>query len=407
MNLYYKNKELAEKYGVSRQAVSKWVESVKKGKLHLDMIDVNGQSYICNTPKNNLQIEGMVQERKKYMNSRSLKTISPKPEFYELFMDEQIADIITQIRVHHEIPRQYNYFDAGAQYWDAYASRLFYDTETHNPYNETEHLLQLSMSYLDKLLSPYSQINIIDIGPGNALPSKSLVEHLIKQNKMGRYHAIDISPEMLALAARNIKEWFGNTVKIETDLRDVNYERFSDLLMSSSSDDGSVNVVLFLGGTLHNLRSTDEALRTIYHSMSSPDILICPLKLDNKATRNNFHFMHNVETQQLPVQHKFLVDLLNIDPSLYDVEMGFNEKIRARYLQLRLKVAIDLKLQLKDATHIIELDKDDTLLVWRYWHQTALEMMNMFERNGFALLQTNQTAAHDWMLTICDIKPEH
>lgn len=407
MHQYYKNKELAEKYGVSRQAVSKWVESVRNGKLSLDMIDVNGQSYICNTPKNNVLIEEMVQKRKKYMNSRSLKTITPKPEFYNLFMHEQIADIITHIRVHHEIPRQYNYIDEGAEHWDKYATQLFNDTQAHNPLRDSEHLLQLNMPYLDELLSEYSKVNIVDIGPGNALPAKSLLAHLLKQKKLGRYVAIDISPEMLALAQRNVEKWFDGAVEVTTDLRDVNYERFSDLLMSASSDDGSVNVVLFFGCTLHNLRSIDEALRTIYHSMTSPDILICPLKLDSEATRHNFHFVDAAKEQPLPVQYKFLVDLLNIDPSLYTVEMGFDEKIKARYLQLRLKVAINLKLQLKEATHTISLNKDDTLLVWRYWHKTALEIVNQFEHNGFAILQTSQTADHDCMLAICDVKTEH
>lgn len=407
MQQFYKNNELAKKYGVSRQSVSKWVESVRKGKLELDMIDVDGQSYISNTPKNNARIQAMVRERKKYMNTRSLRVVSPKPEFYELFMPEQIADMITQIRVHHEIPRQYNYVDRGAAYWDAHAMELFNDKESHSAIVLTETLLHLNMAYLDELLAKYSRVNVVDIGPGNALPAKSLLAHLLGQGKLGRYTAIDISAEMLAIAQANIEQWFGGKVEFVGDLRDINYERFADLLMDSSSEGDSINVVLFFGCTLHNMRSIDEVLRTIYHSMSPPDILICPLKLDTLATRNSFYFVDSAKEQPLAVHHKFLVDLLGITPDLYDVEMGFDKDIKARYLRLRLKVAVTLKLKLNEATHTINLNKDDTLLVWRYWHKTALEVIGQFERNGFGILQTSQTADHDCMLTICDIKTEH
>lgn len=406
MQSYYTNNELAKLYGVSRQSVSKWGESVRKGKLNLDMIDVEGQSYIRNTPKNNSRIEAMVRERKKFLNTRSLKVVSPTTDFYKLYTPEQITDIIANIRVHHEIPRQYSYIDEGASYWDSYATQLFNDKEAHNPSRSTEQLMLLNRAYLDGLLDKYKKVNIVDIGPGNGQPVKSLMSHLLDNGVLGSYTAIDISPEMLELAHKNIKRWFGDKVDFVADLRDVNYERFRDLLMTDSPDERTVNLVLFFGGTLHNLRSIDEALRTIYHSMAPPDILICPLKLDTVATRQNFHFIDGSKMQPLPQQYKLLVDLLGIEPELYDVEMGFDEAIKARYLQLRLKVALTVNFQLNGKIHKISLNKDDTLLVWRYWHQTALEIVTQFEHNGFGILQTSQTEDHDCMLTICDIKPE-
>ncbi|HEU5187556.1 MAG TPA: L-histidine N(alpha)-methyltransferase [Candidatus Saccharimonadales bacterium] len=405
MQRYYKNSELAKIYGVSRQSVSKWIESVRNGKLHLEMIAVNGQSYICNTPKNNKAIEAMVHERKKYFNTRSLKTVTPKDAFYKLYMPEQIADIISSIRIHKEIPRQYNYFDEGAQYWDKYSTQLFNDVEGANPIHSTEILLQTSFDYLDKLLSKHTRVNIVDIGPGNALPVKSLLSHLLKKGIFGRYTAIDISPDMLEIARRNIKKWFGSRVDFEADLRDINFERFTDL-MGSSPDDGSVNLVIFFGGTLHNLRSPNEVLRTIYNSMAPPDLLICPLKLDTEATRQHFHFVDGATIQPLPPQYKFLVDMLGIDPSFYEVEMGFDEKIKARYLQIKLKFALSIRFQFNGVERVVSLNKDDRLLVWRYWHQSAMEIYSQFERNGFGVLQSTQTEQHDCVLTICDIKTE-
>ena len=405
-NSYYKSKDLKEIYGVSRQTVSKWVESVKNGKLNLEMIDENGQSYIRNTPANNVIIAELVKSRQKFKNSKSLRTISPTEDFYKLYSPEQITDIIVNLRVHHEIPRQYNYIDEGAAYWDKYSTKLFNDSDANNPLHSTEELMQLNQAYLDELLSQYKKVNVVDIGPGNALPVKSLLSHLIDQDKLGRYTAIDISPEMLEIAHQNIKRWFSDKVDFVAELKDVNFERFTDLLMTDSPDEGSVNLVLFFGGTLHNLRSIDEALRTIYHSMTPPDIFICPLKLDTEDTRRNFHFNAGLEAQQLPPQHKFLVDLLGIEPDLYEVEIGFDEETRSRYLRLKLKVSLTINIELQRKNQSIHLNKNDTLLVWRYWHQTAQEIIEQFERNGFGVLQATQTKEHDCMLTICDVKPE-
>lgn len=406
MQSYYKSKELAELFGVTRQTVNNWVESVKNGKLTLDMFDDNGQTYIRNTPANHARIKALVETRKKFKNTKSLKTVTPSDEFYRLYTPEQITDIIANVRVHHEIPRQYNYIDEGASYWDEYSTKLFNDVDANNPLHSTEQLMYLNRAYLDELLSQYKKVNIVDIGPGNALPVKSLLGHLIDKSKLGRYTAIDISPEMLGIAHKNIKGWFGDKVEFVADLRDVNYERFTDLLMTDSPDEGTVNLVLFFGGTLHNLRSIDEALRTIYHSMAPPDIFICPLKLDTEDTRRNFHFNAGLKDQSLPRQHKFLVDLLGIEPDLYDVEIGFDEEVRQRYLRLKLKVSLTINIDLHGKTQSISLNKNDTLLVWRYWHQTAQEIIEQLERNGFGVLQTMQTKEHDCMLTICDIKPE-
>ncbi|HEX6258112.1 MAG TPA: L-histidine N(alpha)-methyltransferase, partial [Candidatus Saccharimonadales bacterium] len=337
----------------------------------------------------------------------SQKTVTPTKDFYRLYTPEQITDIIANLRVHHEIPRQYNYMDKGAVYWDEYSTKLFNDVDANNYLQSTEQFMLLSRPYLDARLGEYKKINVVDIGPGNALPVKSLLEHLLNQDRLGRYTAIDISPEMLGIAHRNIKQWFGNKVDFVADLRDVSFERFTDLLMIDSPDEGTVNLVLFFGVTLHNLRSIDEALRTIYHSMAPPDIFILPLKLDTEDTRRNFHFNTGSRGVTLPPQHKFLVDLLGIESALYDVEMDFDEELRQRYLRLRLKYSLTISIEHQGKTQRITFDKGDTLLVWRCWHQNAQEIIAQLEKNGFGVLQTMQTKEHDCMLTIADIKPEH
>src|SRR5882672_7673688 len=108
---YYKNTELATIYHVSEKSVRNWIESTQGGKLDLELHKENDRYYIANTTKNLDIIQDMVEERKKFTNGRAHKTVSPKPEFYKLYNEKQIIDIMTNIDTHREIPLQYGYFN--------------------------------------------------------------------------------------------------------------------------------------------------------------------------------------------------------------------------------------------------------------------------------------------------------
>ena len=121
---YYKNTEIAALFHVSEKAARNWVEATQQGKLNLELFEKDGRFFIANTSKNMQVMEDLVSERKKFKNTRSYKVITPKPEFYDLFSPEQIYEIITNLEIHREIPRQYSYFNGGAGHWDLYAQRL-------------------------------------------------------------------------------------------------------------------------------------------------------------------------------------------------------------------------------------------------------------------------------------------
>src|SRR5687767_11586436 len=122
--LYFKNTELAESHHVTLRTVLNWVQAAKEGKLDLDLHTEKNKSYVANTARNIATIEELVEKRRKYRNTKAVKVITPRPEFYELFNQEQIYDIVNNLEIHHEIPRQYNYFDGGADHWDKYVRRM-------------------------------------------------------------------------------------------------------------------------------------------------------------------------------------------------------------------------------------------------------------------------------------------
>ncbi|HEY5805811.1 MAG TPA: L-histidine N(alpha)-methyltransferase [Candidatus Saccharimonadales bacterium] len=406
--LYFKKAELAETYNVSEKTVTNWIREAKDGKLDLELHEEQGRAWIFNTTRNIELIEQLVEERKKFRNSRGFRAVSPKPKFYELYNQQQIFDITSSLDIDHEIPLEYAYFNGGADYWDKYAERLAVE-KVPNLLTSTIKQLHANQGYIDDQIARFKCVNVVDIGPGNALPVKELLHHLFDHGKLGRYIALDISPSVLKLAKRSIEDWFGARVSFEGYEADINYDRFTHLLAEEALGENAkdtVNVVLALGGTFNNLRSPDDAFKTIRNSMNRQDLLVYNLKLDSKRSRQYFDLGIRAESAPFDFHKKMVVDLLNIDESFYDVEMGYDDQRRARYMHIRLKVALAITFTLEKGDRVIEFNKNDTILVWRYWHQSAQEVVRQLERNEFDTLQISQTEDKDYLLTVSRVKSE-
>lgn len=403
---YFKNTELAQRFHVSKATVSGWVKKAKTGKLGLELHIEGGRTYIANTTKNATLIEELVESGRKNRNGRAFKVIRPRPEFYKLYSEPQVYDICASLERLHEIPREYNYFDGGADNWDRYAQRLLTE-DTPNNLNTTLKLLHQNRVYIDDLLAPYKRVNVIDVGVGNALPVRDVLGHLLEQGKLGRYIGIDVSAEMLEIARRNIKEWFDGRIEVEGYELDINREGFSTIIAGEAiTPDASetVNFVLLLGGTIQNLREPERALKVIRDSMGVRDYLIHSQKLDTATSRRFFDFSAEAHSAALAPNHRFIFDLLSIDESFYDVEMGFDESSCQRYIKVRLKVALALEFDFDEGQRVIELNKGETILLWRAWQHTSFDVAGLLDDADFYTLQASQTEDEEYLLTISKLK---
>jgi len=405
--LYFKNSELATRYKISLGTVRNWIESAQAGKTSLALFTHDDRVFIANTPENVVLIEQFVEERRKYRNSRAVKEITPSDEFYRLFSPEQIYDIIKSLEVYREIPRDYNYFDSGADSWLSYVDKLS-TQEVPNLLNQTIKMISNNQEYLDKLLVNYTKINVIDIGVGNAMPVKKLIAHLRKIGKMGRYIAADISPDMIDIARKNIDKWFDGEVVFEAVTLDIKKDRFSPIMYQEymeKESKGIANIILLLGGTLSNFDDPDGVLHVIRESMGVNDYFIHTQLLDTDKSRSNFgNNDAPVSSPILAQKYRLIFDLFNIDESYYEVEMGFDKEQNERYIQTRLKVALNIKFKNEAGERTVSLNKGDVILLWRHRHLKALDVVKMFDKNGFHLLQTQQTEDQEYILTVSKVK---
>jgi uncharacterized SAM-dependent methyltransferase len=402
---YFKNTELAKLYNVSEKSVRNWIEATRQGKLSLQLHEESGKWFVANTSKNTLLLEPLVEKGKKYRNGRGFKTISPTADFYNLYSTKQVLDIIANMDIHREIPYQYNYFDGGAEHWDRYSQRLV-DEKIPSTLTSTIQQADDSMRYIDDYLSEYDYVNIIDVGAGNCLPIKNLVEHLLDRKKIKRYIAIDASQDMLRIAERKFTSWFGEKVQFEGYIRDINYERFDDLIGAesfSTTGKRTANIIILFGDTIYNLRDTGQALKTINESMEKTDILIINSKLDSKKSRRYFDFASNSEKSTPDFRGKFMLDLLNIDGSLYSLEQFFDEQNMMRLARVRIEIALSLEFEMNGAKRVVDLNKGDRLLLWRVWHQNAVEKIEQLSEHNFDLLLASRSKDQEYLLTISKI----
>jgi len=411
MSDYFKNTELAKRYNISEATVRNWIKYSREGRVLLELVKQKDRWYVANNISNIPIIEELIRQNRKYRNSFSLRTIHPSPRFFEVFNEDQIYDIVRSLELHHEIPHKYSYFGEGARLWDRYIKQLFI-AGTSSVLTGTIELLSDNYSHIERHLAGFDKVNVIDIGVGNAIPVKDLLARLIRQDKLNRYVALDFSRDVLNIAKQNLQEEFGGGFRFEGYTLDIVHERFPKVSIEDyfRSEGKIINLVLFLGGTCTNLRAPSDAFRSISESLNAGDLFIYTGKLASKSALPEW-FEHefkrnNLEKPEIADQERVVFDLLGIQESFYDIEVGFDESLGLRYARTKLKVAIKIEFALKQGRRTLVFEKGDSILLWRAWRTTPDDLTGMLRKGGFYLLHSSQTQDHNYILTIAEVQKD-
>jgi uncharacterized SAM-dependent methyltransferase len=309
--------------------------------------------------------------------------VVPDRRFYEQFNTSQILDIVTSLDVHREIPYEYSYVDAGAEQWDRQARSLL-AAGPENPLTDVLELLATTRAQLDDLVGSEMMVNIVDLGVGNALPVRPLIARYAYQGQLDRYIGLDISPDMLRIAERNIRTWFGNRIRFEGYVRDLNLHLFNGLLLAPDR----TNLVTYFGGTITHFRRLEPSLQMIRQSLGHRDILLFALPVDpEKADRSTDFTISRPGTNEM-FPGRSLTDLLGLEPDQYELEEFFDAAERTRRLRIRLTTPVAIDFDLESEHRIVQLEPGEPILLRRTRHLDPTEAVDLLHDNGFAVLQT-------------------
>lgn len=407
MSDYFKASELVKRLKVSERTIYRWVEEAKQGDLNLVLLDRGEKKYIAKSDSNLTILDGLAKERIKYKNRKSLKQISPDENFYKVFTDNHIYDIIKNIEINKEVPLKYSYMNGGAQAWDKHAHYMW-SSKDESVIPKTKELTRFIIEYLISIISKYKKVNIIDIGPGNGLPVKSILSKLVEADKLNKYIALDISPDMLNILEKNITNWYNGKVNFEGIIGDITKDTFQSTAFRNIAYEGEdvsiINIVLYIGGTIEN-DSYSQQIRIINSSMSSNDLFVLEQGVDNGVRNLRFRFGEETQSQTSDLaQRKMVIDLLNIDESLYEVERFYSEKDKAKIINIRFKYDIVVNIDSGTLKRKISFFKGDSLTIWRYNCHTTIEVLEELDKNGFRLLSATTSMNKESGIFISEIK---
>jgi uncharacterized SAM-dependent methyltransferase len=327
-------------------------------------------------------------------------TVAPDPRFYEKFNTSQILDIIAGIDVRHEVPYEYSYIDTGAQQWDQHAHELL-AAGPGNPLTDVIELIRRTRDHLDRLVDPQLLVNIVDCGVGNGLPVRGLINRFAQRGQLDRYIGLDISPEMLRIAERNIKTWFGGRIRVEGYVRDLNLHLFNGLILGPDR----TNIVVFVGGTITHFRHPEPCLQVIRQSMGARDVLLFALELDDEKPDQNvdFSISRPGSTEVFPGRN--LVELLNLQPDQYELEQFFDSTECTRQTRIRLTVPVTLHFDLEGQHQFVDLDPGRPLLLRRTRLLDPTQAVDLLHDNGFAIAQTTLSDNQKHLLVLARTQP--
>lgn len=382
---YLKNSEVISTYGVSDKTVRNWIQAAKNNELELKLVQYNEKNYIADTAGNNRILTDLSENAIKYRNTRSRKTIEPSTEFFKIYNSIQIRDIIRCLDTYREIPSSYKYFKDGATYWNQYLNELYSSGST-NLLSNTDETLMASLGHILGHISNYDHVNLINLCVGNGNTTEGFVKQLSNTGKLKKIILIDISPDMLNIASANYKKWTKEKITVENEIRDLRYQRFNDLIMNDSYETDAaktINIILFVAGPIVNFINPDQVLHTIHESIGSNDLLVTTLKRDTQKTRNFFDFNIREDSKIASTHENYVLNLLNVEPSLYEPEQIYIDETHTRTSRAVLKYDIDLNFRLDKYKKTISFKRGDRITLWRSHHHSDQQIRDRFENTGF------------------------
>jgi uncharacterized SAM-dependent methyltransferase len=393
-----KNSQIAEEYKVFRGSVGKWVASAlnKENNLQLEMS--NEKWYIIDNPHNRSELLNLKERASKFRNKNSYQKVNPSPELYKIFGYSNLVEMITKMEEIKMIPIKFSYLNEGADIWNEFIRETF---KSENYLSKIGNkLLDESLPYLVESLRKYDVINIVDVGAGNGYNLKPLIEILLKNKFEVKYTGIDISPRMLEIISKNIKDWYPQ-MTVETEIGDMDYIVLREKLFSNKiANENSCNLILFLGYTIGNVYDSHRVFRNFYDSMSVDDYFMFDNGLDLEKLKTVFTTLENDNYNRVV---RWIPELLGITPEMFERVNKYDEKSKSRVRVLQLNIDLDIEFKLEAGTKIVSFKSGDEITVWNHFSHNLDNLISEIRGNNLGISFMARAADKSEVLMICEV----
>lgn len=243
-------------------------------------------------------------------------------------------------------------------------------------------MLDTSLPAILKRVEKGAKFNVIDIGVGDARPVKAFLAELLQKDLLHKYIAIDFSPEMLEIADKNIKNWFGGKIDMIKEVRDISQNSVDDILFyNSQNNDFEVqNLLLFVGSTIENQTDYYKTLSNLSESLvSQKDLLLLGETLDSKEAKTYFDLSADA-TKEIDNQETWILELLNLTSDLYTISKIYDDIDNSRKTQLILNCDLTINFQANNLSTFLYFSKGEKITVWKHKHHKLEEIIQAFKK---------------------------
>jgi len=318
----------------------------------------------------------------------------PSSEFYSVFSQEEVLEIIHAIETRWEIPLKYSYKGQGAKIWHDFYQK-FVSPKWYRKSSVEIDLLRDNFEYLDSNLQDCNQINVIDVGAGTSYPAKEFVDRLNQLNKINKYIALDISEGLLAVSKKNFTSWFPTIEYINQQI-DIENTCIPEFVSEKQA-----KIILHLGVTMGNHHNRNQVLKNLRNSMGKNDFLVFTNEIGSNSQWDGIArggCKYHAEEIYRSIKSK--LGIKSQDCQLvrkYDLE---RDSVVAN---MKFKHNYTINFNLKGINKSIEILEGKEITIWRHHKYEMPELIQELESAGLQLVHytTNKYSSH--IMAICKV----
>ena len=382
---YYRNIEIAKRFGIGSSTVKLWIDNSVAGKNNLEIKEIKQLTNdkivykLLSNPHNERELTKLFQEGRSRNQLSLKKTIKIDTSTLNIFTTKQVSELISSLEDKH-IPMKLTYMNGGAELWNEYVVNGR-KSGGYSATKRTEELLDTFITFLNQYNPENKKINFFDIGCGNFLPTRTFINYLNKKNLLSKYIAVDISHELLDIAEKEALQILNpnQIIKIQRDFEVENLRDYANPYREADT----MNVIALLGSTLGSYIDQRTILTHLRDTLVKDDLLIISNKLNSEIDKTKFSHILEKNEQLL-----WIPALLGIDTGEVQFNSYFDEKREARVIAMKLDKDYSFTFTYPDSTaeNKIYLYAHDHIILWHHKMTKIEDVAGQFQRAGLEYL---------------------
>jgi uncharacterized SAM-dependent methyltransferase len=316
----------------------------------------------------------------------------PSSEFYTVFSQQEILNLIEALKTRHEIPLKYSYKGAGANIWDNFYRKLIVPNWYRS--NVEINLLKDNFEYLNGNTQNYQKVNIFDVGAGNSYPVKEYIRKLDKLGKINRYTALDISEQLLDVSKRNFTKWFP-FIKYTNSYIDIENSPIAEYLLHQDN----INIFLHLGVTIGNLQHRVKALKNFRHSMGKNDLLVITNEIGDNSQWDGIArggcYYHAEQIYQR------INDNIGIQHQDCELVRKYDEKTDSVVANIKFTCDYTIDFSSTGIDRKVVISKDEEITIWRHHKHEIAELIQEIQQAGLQIVHYSTNKYQSHIMAIC------